>query len=127
MKLKSISGVVYLVSDIAATADFYETLGFRIDTKEADYLKVYLNWFWMEFVRMDDKHPTAFQEEAKLGNKGAGQFVYISVDDVDEAYKELVSKGLKPSGEPKDWPWGRREFVVRDPDGYKLVFFQKTK
>jgi len=126
MKLKSISGVVYLVSDIAATADFYETLGFRIDTHEADYLKVYLNWFWIEFVRMDDKHPTAFQEEAKLGNKGAGQFVYISVDDVDEAYKELVSKGLKPSGQPKDWPWGRREFVVRDPDGYKLVFFQKV-
>lgn len=34
--------------------------------------------------------------------------------------------GMKPSSEPRDWPWGRREFVLRDPDGYKLVFFKKA-
>jgi len=47
------------------------------------------------------------------------------VDDADASYQEVVAKGIKPSSEPRDWPWGNREFVVRDPDGYKLVFFQK--
>ena len=54
-------------------------------------------------------------------------FVYISVDDVDEFYRGLAQKGLKPSSEPRDWPWGNREFVIRDPDGYKLVFFKRNK
>jgi hypothetical protein len=32
---------------------------------------------------------------------------------------------LKPEDVPKDIPQGRREFMLRDPDGYKLVFFTK--
>jgi hypothetical protein len=32
---------------------------------------------------------------------------------------------MKPLGEPEVRPSGNREFVLRDPDGYKLVFFQK--
>jgi hypothetical protein len=32
---------------------------------------------------------------------------------------------MKPAGEPRVQLSGSREFVLRDPDGYKLVFFQK--
>jgi uncharacterized glyoxalase superfamily protein PhnB len=51
----------------------------------------------------------------------------LSVDDVDSTYQELVDKGLTPSSQPREWPWGNREFVIRDPDGYKLVIFKKLK
>ncbi|MDD5145234.1 MAG: VOC family protein [Candidatus Pacebacteria bacterium] len=57
--------------------------------------------------------------------KGAGVFIYISVEDVDEKYSELMSKGLQPSGEPKDFDWGNREFAIKDPDGYKIIFYKK--
>jgi len=60
-----------------------------------------------------------------MDNKGAGLYLYISVDNVDKFYKKLLSKKLKPSSAPRDWPWGNREFVIRDPDGYKLVFFKR--
>ncbi len=50
-----------------------------------------------------------------------------SVENVDDYYKQLLDKGIKPSSEPKDWEWGNREFVVKDPDGYRLVFFNKVK
>jgi hypothetical protein len=33
--------------------------------------------------------------------------------------------GMKPEGQPEKRPGGGREFVLRDPDGYKLVFFKK--
>jgi hypothetical protein len=36
-----------------------------------------------------------------------------------------VSKGMNQTSEPQRRPSGNREFVLRDPDGYKLVFFQK--
>jgi hypothetical protein len=32
---------------------------------------------------------------------------------------------MKPDGAPEVRDSGNREFVLRDPDGYKLAFFQK--
>lgn len=125
MKMKSVSGLVCYVKDIAQTAEFYEKLGFTFEKREPDHLSIRLNWFWMDFHPQDMEDKPDFQKEANLENKGAGLFIYISVENVDEFYQGAVEKGLKPSSEPRDWPWGNREFVIRDPDGYKLVFFKR--
>jgi len=127
MKLKSVSGIVCYIKDIDKTAEFYKQLGFIIDKHEPDYLSIRSNWFWIDFHPQDKEDKPDFQKEANLENKGAGLFLYLSVDDVDEFYQGVLGKGLKPSSEPRDWPWGNREFVIRDPDGYKLVFFKKLK
>jgi hypothetical protein len=37
----------------------------------------------------------------------------------------VVAQGMKPEGEPERTPSGDWEFALRDPDGYRLVFFQK--
>jgi catechol 2,3-dioxygenase-like lactoylglutathione lyase family enzyme len=126
-KMVSVSGIVAYVKDTKATAEFYEKLGFAFDKREADHLSIRLNWFWIDFHPQDKEDKPEFQKEAVLEPKGAGQFLYIKVDIVDDFYKDLLDKGLQPSSKPKDWPWGNREFVIRDPDGYKLVFFQKLK
>ncbi len=125
MKMSSISGIVCYVNDTAKTAAFYETLGFIITKNAPAHLSIRLNWFWIDFHPQNEEDKPEFQKEANLENKGAGQFLYVKVENVDEFYAGAVEKGLKPSSEPKDWPWGNREFVIRDPDGYKLVFFQK--
>ena len=125
MKVKSVAGIVAYVKDTKKTAAFYEKLGFIFEKREPDHISVRLNWFWIDFHSQDKEDKSEFQKEAKLTNKGAGLFLYISVDDVDEFYSGLIKKGLKPSSKPRDWPWGNREFVIRDPDGYKLVFFKR--
>jgi uncharacterized glyoxalase superfamily protein PhnB len=84
-----------------------------------------LNWYWIDFLVIDIEDKPEFQKEAKLSDKGAGLYLYISVDNVDDVYNNLVSKGLKPKSEPCDWPSGNPEFVIRDPAGYKLVFFKR--
>src|SRR6185295_6682486 len=114
------------VKDIKKTAKFYKALGFKIETNKSDHLSIRLNWFWMDFHPESKEDKPEFQKEANLKNKGAGLFLYISVDDVDAFYKRIRSKGLKPSSTPRDWPWGNREFAIRDPDGYRLVFFKKN-
>ena len=76
-------------------------------------------------MKQDAEQKEEFRKEAQLEHKGAGIFLYLSVENVDEAYKDLIAKGFNPSSEPRDWPWGNREFVIRDPDGYKLVIFKK--
>jgi catechol 2,3-dioxygenase-like lactoylglutathione lyase family enzyme len=126
-KILSVSGTVAYVKDTAKSAEFYEKLGFIITKNEPDHLSIRLNWFWMDFHPQEKEDKPDFQKEANLTNKGAGLFIYIKVDDVDEFYKEVLAKGLKPSSEPRNWPWGNREFILRDPDGYKLVFFREIK
>jgi catechol 2,3-dioxygenase-like lactoylglutathione lyase family enzyme len=109
VKLNSISGVSCFVKDLDETAEFYEGLGFRIGKREPDRLTCYVNWFWMTFVAED---------------RGE-QNTHIKVDDLDECYQEVVAQGHTPDGEPRKSPGGGREFTLRDPDGYKLVFFAK--
>ena len=125
MKMKSISGILCFVKDINKTAEFYEALGFEFKNRTPDYMTAYLNEFWVEFVREDKAEESVFKNELNPECAGPNVFVHISVGDVDGFYDGVLSKGLKPTSVPKDFPWGRREFIIRDPDGYKLVFFQK--
>src|SRR5690606_11003778 len=115
MKMVSVCGLVCYSKDTAKTAEFYEKLGFTFDRREPDHLSILLGEFWIDFHPQDKEDKPDFQKEANLENKGAGQFLYIKVDDVDAFYEDLLKKGLTPSSEPKDWPWGNREFVIRDP------------
>jgi uncharacterized glyoxalase superfamily protein PhnB len=95
-------------------------------SKSEDLVSIRLNWFVIQFLPIA-KATGIFKAEAEAEPKGLGVFINITVEDVDEAYAFVTSKGMKPSSEPKDWPWGNREFVLRDPDGYKLVFMAKSK
>lgn len=56
----------------------------------------------------------------------------LYVQDVDAAYAELKSKGVKFNGEVTSQPWGGRSVTVRDPDGnlfdlLNIDFEAKTK
>ena len=125
MKLKSASGYACYVSDLDKTAEFYEALGLEVKERTSNRLIIYLNWYRIDFVKVNETDYAEFKSEAEATNKGAGVFLYFSVDDVDAAYKELVAMGVKPTTEPKDQPWGNREIVVQDPDGYKIVLFKR--
>ncbi len=118
MKVNSIAGIICHVQDLARAAEFYETIGFRRGKEQPDRVTFYVNWFFVTLVA---------QQRAEHATKGAGLSVYIKVDDIEEVHAGVVSLGMTPEGEPEKKPSGNREFVLRDPDGYQLVFFQKKK
>jgi catechol 2,3-dioxygenase-like lactoylglutathione lyase family enzyme len=125
MKVNSISGITCYVEDLSRTAAFYEAIGFRRGKEEPNRITFYVNWFFVTFIARDREDDVELRTEAELPTKGAGLFVYIKVDDVADFHKAVLSKGMKPASEPQVRPSGNREFVLRDPDGYKLVFFEK--
>jgi catechol 2,3-dioxygenase-like lactoylglutathione lyase family enzyme len=125
MKPNSISGITCYVEDLSKTAEFYETLGFRRGKEEPDRATFYVNWFFVTFIAQDQEKDPEVRKEAKSRTKGAGLFTYIKVDDIGDFHKAVVAAGMKPEGEPEVQASGNREFVLRDPDGYKLAFFQK--
>ncbi len=129
LKPASISGYIQYVTDVAKTTKFYEKLGFMIVDKENDFAKVRINWFTVEFIQKEKAEETIFAKDKEKDNNnigGDGLYILVRVANVDEFYKGVIDIGLKPISAPKDFRWGRREFILRDPDGYKLVFFTKT-
>ncbi|MGE5392227.1 MAG: VOC family protein [Candidatus Saccharibacteria bacterium] len=119
--LEAVNSILFYSSDTGKTAEFYRTLGFTVGERFGSVTAA-LNGFELVFV---DKNKAEFQKEAQTDPKGVGVFLYVQVDDVDQVHRSLVDKGVFAST-PRNWPWGNREFVVKDPDGYKLIFYRKS-
>lgn len=127
MRIKSVAGVIQIVKDLEKSTTFYKALGFEFRKYIPDVsATAYLNWFWIELLLEDKIVTQEFKEDIKVTQKGAGQYIHISVEDVDDYYKNLLEKGLKPLSKPQDYPWGSREFVIQDPDRYRIVFFKRN-
>jgi uncharacterized glyoxalase superfamily protein PhnB len=64
------------------------------------------------------------QDDWKKGRervKGQGLRIYCSTtQDVDTIADRLRSAGITLLEEPKDQPWGGRDFAVVDPDGFTI-------
>ena len=124
MKPKSGAGIVCYVKDIANTVEFYEKLGFEFKLKEATRATAYLNWWWIDFHQIDATDTPPWHISPNANNETIGALFYFSVENVQRAYAELTSIGLHPSSEPVDLR-GNKEFMITDPDGYRLVFFKR--
>jgi len=117
--IKRFHSILFYASNLDKTAKFYEQLGFKVD-RESDLVRVKLGDFRLAFI---DENQTPIKNESDMKPKGLGIYTYIEVEDVDKYFEFIKERGVEPRTEPRDWPWGKREFVVKDPDGYKLVFY----
>ena len=73
---------------------------------------------------VDAADAPAWHVSSKLNNAQIGALLYFSVENVQQAYDEVVAGGLRPASEPIELR-GNREFTLLDPDGYRLVFFKR--
>ena len=120
-----ITNLTFWVQENKLSEKFYKKLGFDVEQSDDSHSIVSLHNFSIDLVSMRDED--IFAKDSMSGKKGRGVYVYISVDDVDQKYSQLVTLGLIPSTKPRDWNWGNREFILKDPDGYKLCFWQPIK
>jgi uncharacterized glyoxalase superfamily protein PhnB len=65
------------------------------------------------------------QDDWKKGRdrkKGEGFRLYCTTtQDVDVLAERIVARGGKLDQEPRDQPWGMRDFALTDPDGFKIT------
>jgi uncharacterized glyoxalase superfamily protein PhnB len=52
---------------------------------------------------------------------------YLFVPEVESLFEELTARGAEIVQEPRTAPWGFREVIVRDLDGYHLTFGSPAK
>ncbi len=50
--------------------------------------------------------------------------VMLRVDDVDAHYARVTAAGADVAGPPETFPYGERQYSVRDPGGHRWTFSQ---
>lgn len=115
------------VTDLARSMKFYsEVLGFpeqfSLTRENGDPWLVYLKISDNQFIEL---FPGA---EGPFARPDTSAFVHIclQVDDIDATYKELTSRGMVATREPKLGGDGSWQFWTEDPDGNPIEFHQFT-
>ena len=117
----TIQGVITQIrtTNLHESIDFYtKTLGLELAFQYEDFyagIKVGDQEFHLKLI--DDKDPSIdfIRENDHL-------CLYFPVDNVDEMAVRLKSKGVVLLSEPRDQPWGNRDFIIEDNQGHRLVF-----
>ena len=127
--LKAVNIIGLYVDNTADSVSFYRQIGFEIISDDGIIGRVKLGNCQIHFISKDTANDldTSFKKDAFGEPKGTGVYINIEVSKINEFYKDIIGQGYKPSTEPRNWPWGQREFVLRDPDRYKIVFYEKVK
>ena len=121
--IKRLHSTLFYASDLTKTSNFYEALGFDV-MRSSDGTRIKLGDYTLAFI---DEQKTPIQNESGATPKGLGVFSYVEVENVDVYFESLKAKDIETASEPKTWSWGKREFVVKDPDGYKIVFYSSVR
>ena len=113
------------VPDVSAAIKFYsESLGFVLQRREpaggelSTFAIVRLGGAMVMFMN------EAFYAgpRSDLTYRGAGLDIRIMVDDVDSMYGRVKAAGLLILHEIGDREYGLRDFITRDPNGFRLRF-----
>jgi len=105
------------VSDVAASAAFYERLGFAS------------HGFWgdpPEFCIVQRGEVTLGLDRSRDGSIPLNQWwaMYIYVEDAEALRAEFLDLGLEPTEMHRPKHYGCIDFDVVDPDGHRLAFGQ---
>jgi catechol 2,3-dioxygenase-like lactoylglutathione lyase family enzyme len=121
------------VSDIGRAVDFYAMLcGFKIRYKRDEERFAYLERDGAEIMLQEATGPGRRFRTAPLERPfGRGVNLQIEVDDVAGLYRRMVAAGFDPIVPLERRPYrvesqevANEQFVVADPDGYLLRFWQ---
>lgn len=112
---------VYLMTaDLDASVAFYEeALGLTCTDRGERSAEFDTGPCTLKVERdFDEATLDAFGLSPPGDSRGDGVVVVLEVDDVDSVYERAASADAETLVEPRDVDWGRRLFLVRDPDGY---------
>ncbi len=117
MKINS-AAAVFPVSDLDASLRFYVgVLGFSEDFRFGQYAGIKRDGCSLHLSAHGNPN---------TGSPGTGS-VYLFCDGVDAYFAEITERGARTDAEPRNYDYGMRDFIARDPDGNQLTFGAPTE
>lgn len=112
---------VLAVNDLQASVAFYcDRMGFEIDLETEGWCFVSRDNFILMLGHCPDEVPASQINDHSY-------FAYIEVDDIDALHQDFCARGLSALPGPQSQPWGMREFLVKTPDGHRIMFGQAVQ
>lgn len=109
-----------MVTDVDRSTAFYaETVGLEIADR-GDRSTAFDTGDGQLMIEQDFEAETlaAFGLEPPGPHRGEGLIVVIEVDDVDAVHDRALDADAEVLMAPREVDWGRKMFLLRDPDGY---------
>lgn len=117
-QITKIDVAVLFVSDVERSKVFYqETLGLTMKFADDTNAGFDLGPVLLIVLNRDGARDLLTQDAVARSPAGAVSQLVSFVDNVDEVYSDLVSKGVKFIREPVNREWGLRTAHFKDPDG----------
>ena len=116
-----IGEVCLLTNDVPRLASFYRRL---LGVEESSNDETH------QFVLAEETALTVYNDGTQKNNQNQNICLAFTVDDMDKAYKKLLSLGVRIIEPPAKWPWGAINMNFYDPDNnivYLRSFQKNTK
>ncbi len=109
---------VLAVNDLERSVRFYvDRLGFTEDLQADGWAFLHRGACHLRLGHCADAVPMSQTPDHSW-------FAYLTVDDAEALYRELLGHGVEMWHPLADKPWGMREFAIVTPDGHRIVFGQ---
>lgn len=124
------------VYDMNESVRFYhEMLGFEVGQHSPEIEAAegrYFHWAWLHHGEAELMLNTAYDENERPAARDPARedahqdvCLYMGCPDPDAAYAELKARGLDLEP-PKTAPYGIRQLLLRDPDGYHVCLQRRA-
>lgn len=119
------------VTNLENSLKFYKTIGFKIEYDRPENKFVFISLGKIQFMLQEISDNDKWNIMELTYPFGNGINFQLEVDNVNEIYKELKENNYKITFEIEE-NWyrqgnrllGNKEFLIQDPDGYLLRFFE---
>ena len=112
---------VLAVRDLSMSTRFYmDVLGFQRDSVEAP------GWSFLSKDAFKLMLGECADEVAASEVGNHAWFARVMVDGLDEYHAAVSAKGADVIAPPASRAYGLREFVIRTPDGHRLMFAERV-
>jgi catechol 2,3-dioxygenase-like lactoylglutathione lyase family enzyme len=116
-----LEAIVVYAESVKKSLEFYRRLGFTVEEIRPDYGAIDLGGLSLKVHEERTETLDELRVAAAIRPRGASLFLYSRVPDIDLWYQQHAD--ATPYEAPRDRPWGRREVLVVDPDGFQLMFY----
>ncbi len=122
MLKRNSSFLVLYTDDLQKTADFYRKFGVHI--KEQDERKCVFGFgdFDIHFNCQEDVPEYKYIYD---NFRGGGVILYVEAENIEKIYTIAKCIGGILKSEINEQPWGTKEFLFQDPNGYNIVFYEE--